>query len=336
MQDQAPNAKSPLPQKQVTTSINLTITQLLQLNLLLPPKLKLELSNEHSSRTVFPNQRSTYFQDPTELSLPKKRKTTEKPNDLLLGRPKSIKKCYKLIQILRNCPYYKHFYSDTSINSLMEEHIDLSLIENKLLSGEYLSSHSLIRDLRQMISQKFAQFSLNPEIYKEIFKFSQIFENHFRDCKDLPFNPTLIQELNDRVKKLEKSIKELRIPKEREKKMTKFERKKLCSSLKKLQPVYLSGVLKIVKRNTAFIGGEFEFDLEKLPNKVCRELEKYIKQCLQIKNHKEKKKMVTVIEERVDIKEQVNKSVSSVSSSFTIESDDELPGPLLEFDLWDT
>lgn len=191
-----------------------------------------------------------------------------------------------------------------------------------------------------MISQKFAQYSKSPEVYKEIFKFSQIFEKSFEGLTDLPFTETLLQDLTEKIRTLEGMIKEtqkktLKIKVGKQKKMTNLQKKKLCSNIKKLNPMYLNGVLKIVKKNTAFKGAELEFDLEKLPNKVLGELDKYIKQCLQVKNRKEKSTLPLVIPSKPEIKEATNKSASSVSSSFTSESEDELPGPILSCEIWD-
>jgi hypothetical protein len=66
-----------------------------------------------------------------------------------------------------------------------------------------------------------------------------------------------------------------------EKTMTLQEKKSLCQNIKKLDPKFLRGVLDIVQECMDFQGEELEFDIDKLPSKVCRELEKYVKQCLQ-------------------------------------------------------
>ena len=191
-----------------------------------------------------------------------------------------------------------------------------------------------------MISQKFAQFSKSPEAFKEIFKFSQVFEKSFKGFTDLPFTETLLQDLTEKIRTLQGKIRETQKKKpsfkvEKYRKMTNFEKKQLCSSIKKLNPVHLNGVLKIVKKNKGFKGGELEFDLEKLPNKVLRELEKYIKQCLLAKNLKNKSTPPVAIPSNTETKNPTSNSLSSVSSSFTSESEDELPGPILNCDIWD-
>ena len=66
-----------------------------------------------------------------------------------------------------------------------------------------------------------------------------------------------------------------------DKPMSFLEKKSLCQSIKNLDPRHLKGVLDIVKECMDIQGEELEFDIDKLPPKVCRELDVYVKQCLQ-------------------------------------------------------
>ena len=70
--------------------------------------------------------------------------------------------------------------------------------------------------------------------------------------------------------------------------MTFLEKKALCQSIKNLDPKYLKGVLDIVKECMDIQGEELEFDIDKLPLKVCRELDVYVKHSLQAVPSKKK------------------------------------------------
>ena len=223
--------------------------------------------------------------------------------------------------------------------------MDLNSVENKLISKEYLCAYHLGKDLRSMLSNSFLANSRNPETFIEVFKFSKLFESQYKGCEKLVFSENIIQDLNKKIEKLTLSIKEFQnktpqIKSLKDKKMTSLEKKQLCQSLKKLDPKYLNGVLKIVKGSMNIQGDELEFDVDKLPHKVCRELERYIKQCLQIKPAKKKTSTEFVKNEKPALVNNMKNepevhSESSESSSSPSESEDEMPGDHLYPELWD-
>ena len=75
-----------------------------------------------------------------------------------------------------------------------------------------------------------------------------------------------------------------------------MEKKQLCLNIKKLEPKYLKGVLDIVKECMDIKGEELEFDIEKLPLRVCIELDKYVKNCLQLISRSQKIKKTANID----------------------------------------
>ena len=225
-----------------------------------------------------------------------------------------------------------------------EEIFSISQIESKLTSKEYLCAYHLGKDLKSMLNAFFSFHSKNPEAFLEVFKFSKSFESLYKPCENLVFSESLVSDLNKRIEKLSQTIKEFSskapvIKSLKDKKMTSIEKKQLCTSLKKLDPKYLSGVLRIVKGSMNVQGDELEFDVDKLPNKVCRELEKYIKQCLQIKPSKKKnvaEAVKTTGNGPSSVKDEAeNRSESSESSSSSSESEDEMPGDQIFPELWD-
>lgn len=277
------------------------------------------------------------------VNVPEKRITREKEPEFLTGKSDQFKRSYKALAALKKHQLSQKFLHPMENLENTEEAVDLKAVEHKLVAGEYLSAFHMCRDIRKMINSHFLLNSKSPEHYLETFKFSQLFESLFKGYENFVFSDNLVSDLTKKVEKLSANIKEMQsqiiVPKTiKDKKMTPAERKQLCQSLKKLDPKYLSGVLKIVKGCLTTAGDELEFDLEKLPNKVCRELDRYIKQCLQFKPNKKTvvkesgKEISTPISMK---KENEAKSESEESSSSSSQSEDELPGPPLGDELWD-
>lgn len=226
-------------------------------------------------------------------------------------------------------------------SSPTNNHTDLSPSENpiltleaRLIAGEYLSAYHLKSDLRKIISNAFLTHSQDGDAFTQIYEFSKFCDAQFQGLDDLVFSENIIQDLKKNIDKLTQNIKEAqsKIPSTKglkDKKMTSSEKKQLVQSMKKLEPKFLSGVLKIVRGRDDIQGDELEFDLEKLPSKKCRELEKYIKQCLQVKQNNRSYRNNKCNEgfrkedSRVSIKKQPEPaSESSESSSVSSESDD--------------
>lgn len=219
----------------------------------------------------------------------------------------------------------------------------IQILEDKLISGEYLCAYHLGSDIRKLISSAFLANSKDGEAFTEAFEFSILFETQFKPLEDFVFSDNITQDLNKKIEKLTQSFKEAQSKISqtnpiKDKKMNNLEKKQLVQSMKKLEPKYLSGVLKIVKDCMNIQGDELEFDLEKLPNKVCRELEKYIKQCLQIKSYRKPLNnglSKTEAPAVSSMKELEPPSESSESSSSSNQSDDEMPGVPLYPDIID-
>ena len=193
-----------------------------------------------------------------------------------------------------------------------------------------------------MINQKFLLNSRNSIIFVQIFEFAKYFERLFKGHEKLVFSENIIQDLNKVIEKMASGIKEYQsksptIKNSKDKKLTSIEKKQILQSIKKLDPKYLNGVMKIVKGPNNIKGEEFEFDVEKLSEKVLKELDKYVKQCLLVKPSKRK----TIVEDRKNERVSEQKIVepeaseSSESSSSSSESEDEMPGAPLYTDLWD-
>ncbi|CAG9327205.1 unnamed protein product [Blepharisma stoltei] len=102
------------------------------------------------------------------------------------------------------------------------------------------------------------------------------------NSENLPNNS---QELSENIK-----TPKLKRRAANEKPMTIIEKKKLCLDIKKLNQRFLNGVLEIVKKCMDINGKQFEFDIDKLPAGICRELEKYVKFCMKSCSGKQRKR----------------------------------------------
>lgn len=320
----------------------LSNSQMSLLGALLPPKFVIGIPEQKSRIAKNVNRKSNG--EVKTVNVPEKRPAREKEPDFFTGKSEQFKKVYRALVALKKDPISQKFVNPVESGEINEELIDLKVVEHKLIAGEYLCALHLCKDIRKMINSHFLLNSRSPEQYLETFDFSQLFESIFKSCESFVFSENLVQDLTKKVEKLAAGIKEMQsqivIPKMiKDKKMTPAERKQLCQSLKKLDPKYLSGVLKIVKGCLTTAGDELEFDLEKLPNKICRELDRYIKQCLQFKPNKKIAVKDSGKEMNLpsNVKKNENevKSESEESSSSSSQSEEELPGAPLGDELWD-
>ena len=93
-----------------------------------------------------------------------------------------------------------------------------------------------------------------------------------------------------------------------------LEKKQLCQNIKKLEPRYLKGVLDIVKECMDIKGEELEFDIEKLPPRVCRELDKFVKNSLQSLNRSQKNKKPGTVEGIKTAQEATSSRIQEIST----------------------
>lgn len=72
---------------------------------------------------------------------------------------------------------------------------------------------------------------------------------------------------------------------EHNKPMTVEEKNQLGNNIRTLNKEQLKGIIKILNENNSVPKSKyFEFDIDKLPNKKLRELERYVKECLIVNN----------------------------------------------------
>ena len=192
--------------------------------------------------------------------------------------------------------------------------MDISTVENNLLSGKYESGYQFALDMRLIWSNSFFYNASNSDLYSATMELSSCFERLMKGNEDVTLGEqkNLVQDLYRKIDILSKGIKGIQnkpiivtppqpvikppIKLPMDKPLGFMEKKQLCQNIKKLEPKYLKGVLDIVKECMDIKGEELEFDIEKLPPKVCRELDKYVKNCLQLINRSQKSKKTANID----------------------------------------
>lgn len=184
----------------------------------------------------------------------------------------------------------------------IQEPMDLGTVEQKLKNGDYESGYQFAMDVRLIWSNSFYYNAKGSDLYHMTMELSSLFEKLMKGNESLILveKQDIVQDLYRKLEKLSKGIKEIQnnsqssvkvqVKPQAEKSMTLQEKKTLCQNIKKLDPKFLRGVLDIVQECMDVQGEELEFDIDKLPSKVCRELEKYVRQCLQNPNRPPYKK----------------------------------------------
>ena len=306
--------------------MELTNTQLAALNAKLPPGYKIESITAKPSKSVNSNQRRSEAESlDAEIQLaprlPEKRATREKrPSsfDELDSRSKQnegYRKIYKIFKTLKQHPLAGPFLHPVDANQvpdyyqIIKDPIDLSTIEQKLVNGEFDNAYQFAADVRKMWNNSFYYNAAGSELYQITMQLSALFEQLMKGSEGVIINDRkdAIQDLYKKIEKMSKEIRELsatrapvptnpKVPGKAqvEKPMGIHEKRQLGQNIRKLDPKYLKGVLDIVKECMAIQGEELEFDIDKLPAKVCRELERYVKQCLQNSTRTKKKKSSAV------------------------------------------
>ena len=216
------------------------------------------------------------------------------PNNITPEKYKIIKQCKGGFEKIKESKYFSKYYisSDPNIPCL-------SVIEKKLSNYEYSSLYEFEMDVRNIWNY---YFNLNPN--DDIAK--KMSEDWEKICTDLE-NPnsnmsvTDIKKRTDNIKKDLEKIKDHRednIPapqkktganSDHNKPMTVEEKNQLGNDIRSLNKEQLKGIIRILKESDSYPKTKyFEFDIDQLPNKKLRELEKYVKECINLNNKNNK------------------------------------------------
>lgn len=203
---------------------------------------------------------------------------------------------------------------------IVKEPMDLSTVEKNLRNGLYASPSQFASDVRKIWNNSFLYNAKGSDIYQMTVSMSNYFEKLFSEIEGSSGNETYM-ELHKKVEKLTKEIKELHtknpsisskqhknVSQLSEKPMTLQEKRTLGQNIRNLPAQYLRGVWEIV--NDGVLNQhkeELEFDIDTLPVKKCRELERYVNSKLLLMKKNENKDVNVKTKGKFNEKKNVNK-----------------------------
>ena len=202
-----------------------------------------------------------------------------------------FKKCKKGLEKIKESKYCNKYYQSNN-----PEIPCLANIEKKVNNYEYQTLFDFEMDVRKIW---FHYFEINK--YDEITK--KMSEDWEKICTDLDAqnNEMTMNNIKKRTDKLQKELDDFKdlskdsLPapvkkvnqqnNDHNKPMTVEEKNQLGNNIRTLNKEQLKGIIKILNENNSVPKSKyFEFDIDKLPTKKLRELEKYVKECLIVNN----------------------------------------------------
>lgn len=277
--------------------MELTPTQLTNINYLLPSKYHIDQSISPDTMSPTPqNSKSDALNPAPDIKFvckpPEKHQKIEPmPIPAADAKLKSSNFYKKLSNILSELKKHEKF---SYFSAACNDSFSLTTVESRLNLGEYSKAFDFAMDVRKIWNNCFASNAGNHQLFSAIVDLSVNFEQL------MVGNQELVMEESKKIQETEKIFKNVPAKVEQPKKVNDrplgfMERKILCSNIKKLEPRFFKGVFDIVKDCMDVKGQELEFDIENLPPRVCRELDKYVKQCLANSSKTKKKNTVEQI-----------------------------------------
>ena len=221
----------------------------------------------------------------------REKKTNKEDYKHITGKMTEIKKCEKCFEKLKSNEYFNYFYNIRSIGtpSLIE-------VENNIKNNKYKSCYDFFMDLRKIWNFYYQNNYSKPDIYQKTCIMSELSEELFKNIDNMNEDKEKKQDISHMKEKLDNIEKGIIEYKEKggnisqkklinmEKPMSISEKNALGNAIRNLNREQLKGIIKLLsdsKINQAQSGQSkyFEFDIDKLPIKKLRELEKYVNDC---------------------------------------------------------
>ena len=248
---------------------------------------------------------------------PKKNKSSNNyeniPNNISHDKIKLYKKCKGGFDKIKESKYFNKYYTSNDINTPC-----LSAIEKKINNGEYNSLYEFEMDVRNIWGH---YFNLNPN--DDIAK--KMSEDWEKICTELenPNSELNVEDIKKRTDNIKKEMEKIKdhndmIPapvkksgqnSDNNKPMTVEEKNQLGNNIRSLNKEQLKGIIKILNESDTYPKSKyFEFDIDKLPTKKLRDLEKYVKECINqnLKNKKNQNGNNNNVNKAQNLKENVN------------------------------
>lgn len=217
------------------------------------------------------------------------------PNNISPEKYQIYKQCKSGFEKIKDSKYFNNYYASDAPDIPC-----LSAIEKKINNFEYTSLYLFEMDVRNIWGYYF-KINPNDDVSK---KMSEDWE---KICTELEnpnseLNVDNIKKRTDNIKKEMEKIKDNKkntVPppvKNSEKNsdnnntpMTVEEKNQLGNYIRSLNKEQLKGIIRILNDSDSYPKTKyFEFDIDKLPTKKLRDLEKYVKECININNKNSK------------------------------------------------
>lgn len=201
----------------------------------------------------------------------------------------TFKTCAKLIAEMTKHPsaqYFINFASSTMNTEIIKEPIDLTILNKRLTQGYYLDLPQFEADTRKIWENSWSINKPGTDIYIATTNISNYFESLIKDIGQTQPKRTI------KTQKSQESKTDLvsRIDTTKNNKpMTIQEKNSLRTNIMRITPDKVQGLIAIIQSavDTSKSKGSLEFNIDKLPIEMCRELERYVNNCVDEKSTKE-------------------------------------------------
>jgi len=188
----------------------------------------------------------------------------------------------------------------TDPDDIYNKNIYLEVVEQKLQNREYKNPEEFEREVKIMFNQGFSANVVETKNYQILAELTNLFDNEIKGVENVPFDTipssqipsksiiearvTPIQQPHE--KKVDIQSKNIKPQQNKsynqlpmDTAMTKAEKAELKNSIMRLSPEGQAGILAILRDvlDVNKSNETLEFDIDTLPPRKCRELEKYVK-----------------------------------------------------------
>ena len=244
----------------------------------------------------------------------KEKRHNKEDYKLTTGKMSEIKKCEKCFDKLRTNEYFSYFYNIQSIGipTLIE-------VENNIKNNKYKTCYDFFMDLRKIWNYYYQNYYSKPDIYQKTCIMSELSEELFKNIDNMPQEKKQeISHMKEKLDNFEKGLNEYKakggnITQKKiinmEKPMSISEKNALGNAIRNLNKEQLKGIIKLlsdskISQSQSGQTKYFEFDIDKLPQKKLRELEKYVKECtkekqLNINKNKEQNEQIKKLKDNL-------------------------------------
>jgi hypothetical protein len=261
----------------------------------------------------------------------RERKTNQKEqtNKELESNNLIIQKCERCIELIKANPLSKLYYKTMNPNTPC-----IFDIEKNIKNNKYSSSYEFFMDLRKIWLYYYQNYSNNPEIYEKTSTMSKLSEDLCKDVDNLfGDNNHEFHNIKQKLNHFEKDLNDYKVNggminqsknvNNMSNPMSIEEKNNLGNAIRNLNKEQLKGIIRLLsdsKINQHQTGQTkyFEFDIDKLPQKKLRELEKYVKDCEKetknnINNNKEQNEQIRKLKHDLSNK---NNPIENVDKNF--------------------